>query len=494
MSVKQLTKILSEKWLLVVGSTLLGAILATVVAFLLPNEYQARATLYVSSQADNTTQAYQGGLLSEQRVRSYVELLGSSRVATAVVEDLRLNRSASEVASQLSANTQPDTVLLNVTAVDTDPGLAAAMANSAAGAFVSLVDQIEQPVGRAGPPSVVVRVVEQAALPTEAFSPERFTFAIVGLSIGLIVGLLGASIWTALDTSLKSKDELAEAASAPVIGTISVEKDVADKGLVTFSTSASHSQEMFRQLRTNLQFLDVDSERKVLLFTSSLPSEGKTTTCCNTAVAMADAGLAVCVVEGDLRRPKAADIFGLPREVGLSNCLTGRVRLNDALQRWGGGGLHVLASGPLPPNPSELLGSEKMRELLKELKGRYDVVLIDGAPLLPVADATALAPSCDGVVLMCRYGQTARGQVQSAALALANVGASLLGCVLTLAPRSRGGSGKYYGGYYGAYQTRGQASGSQEELDRLQTGSHDDVDAVTDAVRAVRPSPTRRSG
>jgi capsular exopolysaccharide synthesis family protein len=184
--------------------------------------------------------------------------------------------------------------------------------------------------------------------------------------------------------------------------------------------------------------------------TSSLPEEGKTTSLCNLAIAMAAAQARVLLVEADLRRPKVAEILGLDGAVGLTDILSGRLRPDQVIQPWSGGMFDVLASGSLPPNPSELLGSRQMTELLAELRTQYDVVLLDTPPLLPVTDAAAVAPSADGVILVCRFKRASREQVGRAVQALAAVSVPVLGTLFTMVP-TRGPRG--YAGYNSYYRS-----------------------------------------
>ena len=184
------------------------------------------------------------------------------------------------------------------------------------------------------------------------------------------------------------------------------------------------------------------------MVTSSMPGEGKTTTLCNLAIAMAAAGSRILVIEADLRRPKVADLLGVERSVGLTNVLAGQVRVQQAIQPWAGGRFDVLASGPLPPNPSELLASEHTEDLLEELREQYDMVLLDSPPLLPVTDAAAVAPATDGAILICRYKETSQTQVKAAVAALEAVSAPLLGTVFTMVPSSGPRAYAKYNAYY----------------------------------------------
>jgi non-specific protein-tyrosine kinase len=207
--------------------------------------------------------------------------------------------------------------------------------------------------------------------------------------------------------------------------------------------------EAFRQIRTNLQFVHIDEPPRSILVTSPDAGEGKTATACNLAVALAQIGVNVILVDGDLRRPHVAEYMGLESSVGLTGALMGWTDWADALQDWGSddASLRVLTSGQLPPNPSEMLARTQMAQLLGDLENACDVVIVDGPPLLPVADSAVLAAVVSGVVLVVRQGKTRQQQVARAMQSLGSVDARLYGVVLNM-NRSGGGSGadNYYGG------------------------------------------------
>jgi receptor protein-tyrosine kinase len=197
---------------------------------------------------------------------------------------------------------------------------------------------------------------------------------------------------------------------------------------------SDQAAEGYRQVRTNLQFLDVDEPPTVIMVSSAVPSEGKTTAVVNLGLALARAGSRVTVVEADLRKPKLTDYLGLIDGVGLTNLLTGTADLEDVVQRHATEGLSVIGAGPVPPNPGELLSSSQMRVVLEKLRADNDFVLVDAPPLLPVADAIGLAAYTDGALLSVRYGGTRREQLAAAAGRLERVGARTLGLVLNLVP------------------------------------------------------------
>jgi capsular exopolysaccharide synthesis family protein len=190
-----------------------------------------------------------------------------------------------------------------------------------------------------------------------------------------------------------------------------------------------------------------------VVITSPSAGEGKSTTSCNLAITLAQAGVRTILVEADLRRPRVADYMGLEGAVGVTSVLTGVASLDEALQPWGRNSLWVLASGPLPPNPSEVLGSHQMSELLKSLEDRADVIVLDSPPLLPVTDAAVLARQADGAVLVVRHGRTRREQVTRALEALKGVDAKLLGTILNWAA-VKGPDAESYGYGAGYYSTR----------------------------------------
>lgn len=202
--------------------------------------------------------------------------------------------------------------------------------------------------------------------------------------------------------------------------------------LITLINPRSPISEAYRALRTNLQFVSPDKPLKTLLITSPGPEEGKSTMLANLAVAMAQGEKRVILVDCDLRRPSLHKLFGLPHKVGLTTAMVDDKALSEPpLQDTGVPGLWLLASGELPPSPSDLLGSQRMDRVLETLKQRADMVLLDAPPVIAVSDAAILATKVDGVLLVVSAGQTKRDSVQAAKAKLDKVNAHLIGAVLT---------------------------------------------------------------
>jgi non-specific protein-tyrosine kinase len=462
------------------------------VWFVRPAEYTANLRMYVSAQSVDTAQsAFQGAQLSQQRVTSYVELVSSTRVSEEVVRQLRLSERADDLAKDITASSKLDSVIIDVAVSGTSPRDVTAIANALGSVFPRLVDELERPSSPTGTPPVVVRVVQPAAEPTEPSSTGLPVTLALGLLVGLAVGVGLALTRNALDSSIKSPEQLRAVAHAPNLSAFAYDAAVPKRPLTVHEDPQSPRSEAFRQLRTNLQFLDVDTPHKVVAITSAMPSEGKSTTLANLAIALGSAGQRVLAIEADLRRPKLADMLGVERSVGLTSVLSGRVRPEHAVQHWSGGKFDVLASGPLPPNPSELLASQHMATLLRDLREHYDMILLDTPPLLPVTDAAAVGPATDGAILVCRFKTTTRDQLSKAVDALDAVSTQLLGTVLTMVPSTGPRAYAQYNAYYRTETAVVPASPpvGTPAVPRVRRASRRDVSAVSHNVASRRPAP-----
>jgi capsular exopolysaccharide synthesis family protein len=243
---------------------------------------------------------------------------------------------------------------------------------------------------------------------------------------------------------------LRDVVGLPLLGSIQFDNSARKAPLIVGGQLRSLRAEAFRHVRTNLQFVDVDHPIKLFVVTSSIAAEGKSTTATNLAIVFAETGARVLLIEADLRRPRVSDYLGLERAVGLTNVLAGQVAIDEVLQKWGTDGLTVLPCGSIPPNPSELLGSQNMVDLLSVMRQRFDTIIIDTPPLLPVTDAAVASVLADGVVIVVRHGRTNRAQLAAAVRSLESVDARVLGCVLNMQPaKQTEGRGRYDGyGYY----------------------------------------------
>ena len=412
--------------------------------------YEASTRLFVSTtNGSSLSDAYQGNRFSQERVISYTELLMGETLAQRTIDKLGLDMDAAVLQKSVKASAKPDTVLISVNVLDKSPVRARDIANTLSAEFVTLIRELETPEDGARPDARVV-VEQQASIPAYPVVPRIPRNIAIGLVLGLALGIGLAVLRDILDNTVKSRETLEHIAGTGIVGSIPLGKELRKQPAISFDNDNSAIAEAFRKLRTNLQFLAVDNPPRVIIFTSSLPSEGKSTTAINTALALAEAEHKVVLVDGDMRRPSLHKYLDLVQPVGFSTVLSGGARLDEALQKTRFPGLTVLTSGAVPPNPSELLGSQSARKLLNELRAQFDYVIVDSTPLLAVTDAAILAAAADGVLIMARFGRTRREQLTHAVGNLESVGAPMLGAVFTMMPLRGNASYSYSYSYYGA--------------------------------------------
>lgn len=441
MHLSDYVSILRKRWLYVVAPVLISVAVSLGLSFSAVPEYQSTASVYFALPYGNTANdLVQGSNFAQQQLSSYATLATLPVVLEPVIKRLDLVEgdeesgfvptSARTLAGAITATASVDSVIIDITATNSSPAAAAQIANAVATELGVVVNQLS-PRNDSGNSQIDVSTVATATAPSSPSSPKTKRDLGVAALAGLFLGLLLAYARDRLDTRVRG---LADLADVTALGTIPFEKAAGSSPLIIKNRSRSVRAEAVRQVRTNLQFADVDHPLQMFVVTSSVAAEGKSSTATNLALVFADAGRNVLLVEADLRRPKVSDYLGLERAVGLTNVLAGQVELDHAFQVWTAGNLTVLPSGSTPPNPSELLGSHNMIELLAALRQRFDIVIIDTPPLLPVTDAAVLAARTDGAVVVVGYGKVTRKQTASAIESLRSVDARVLGVVLNRAP------------------------------------------------------------
>jgi capsular exopolysaccharide synthesis family protein len=454
MEIRDVFRVLRKRWLLVGLLTLGGISAALTASLVVPPQYEARTLSFVSVPSGETsTDLNQGNSYAQSIIQSFVGAVTSPRVLDEVVDDERLDLglTSAELAENVAASVEPNTVNLTITVTWPDPVLAAEIADAVTRSFRDVAPDLTAPVGGESP--VRVTVLTPAEVPEDAVIPNARVNLALGAVIGLALGVAIALLIEVLDTRIRGQRDLEEV-PVPVLGGIAYDKRSSKRPLIVQADPSSPAAEAFRTLRTNLQFLDVEGGPRTFVVTSSVPFEGKSTTTANLAIAMAQSGFRVLLIDADLRSPSVAELFGIEGGVGLSDVLIGRVELVNVIQPWGVRNLSLLPAGSMPPNPSELLGSRAMHELLREVETEFDAVLVDSPPLLPVTDAALLARHARGALVAVAAGRTRRAQLTESLEALRQVGARVSGIVLTMVP-TRGpdkhGYGRYgYGTTYGA--------------------------------------------
>ncbi|SEP22757.1 polysaccharide biosynthesis tyrosine autokinase [Trujillonella endophytica] len=458
MELRELGLVLRRGWWLILAGIVLGVGGGGAICFLMTPTYESTTQFFVAtpnSTDSNNNSALQGGVFSQQRAQSYTRLLSGPDMTSRVIDRLGLPMSNEDLAENIEATADLQSVLIDVTVTDESATRAQAIAETIGLEFPDLVEELET----AGRPElsapVAVLVTGQPEVSDEWASPQVLLILLIGAGVGLVLGFGAAIARGQLDRSVKDPAEAGELGGAAVIGTI-VRDASLSKRHVLAEDLRSATGESFRQLRNNLQFLSVDEPPKVIMISSSLPSEGKTTTAINLGLALARAGRKVVIVDADLRAPRVSSYLDLVEGAGVTSVLSGAAELEDVLQRYGDadGECAVLAAGPTPPNPSELLASGNMGAMLGTLRDAYDYVIVDSAPLLAAADSTGLATHADGVLLTVQFGRTRKDELRRAVDALQRVGGRVLGIVFNSVP-PRSDLVKSFGYAYGYGATAG---------------------------------------
>jgi len=461
MGLREYWIIVRKRWSIIISSLAIAMIIGSLYVFFVNPTYSSTARLFVSTEAStSTSDLLQGSNFTQQRVKSYADIASSPKVLEPVIRDLGLQETTEELAKRVSSSVPLNTVIIELTVEDESPVRAAAIANRLALSLTTTVEDIEKPVDGLSTP-VKVTIIQDGQTPLKPDNPKPLLDMLIALFGGLVVGIGLAILIENLDLRIRNHGDIEAISTASVLGGIGFDEGATENPLIVHTKPKSTRAEAFRQLRTNIQFIEAVEGRKSVIISSSVPSEGKSTTIANLAIAMADTGAKVLLIDCDFRKPKQHKYLGVEGAVGLTNHLIGQAKLEDVIQPWGKGKLSVLLAGQVPPNPSELLGSEKMRKLILDAEKKFDMVLIDTAPLLPVTDAAILSKMTGGVVVVVSVGKTTRPQLQGALSHIETVGGKVLGFVMNKIPTKGADAYGYYSyGYKYGYRYGYQYGGS----------------------------------
>ncbi|MCQ9388081.1 polysaccharide biosynthesis tyrosine autokinase [Brevibacterium sp. 50QC2O2] len=441
-------RLLRERWVTVVVMGIIGTVLAGTLAVIQNPQYQASVKVFVSTiNSGEAVELQQGSTFAQQRVLSYADLATTSAVLTPVIDELQLNTTPTALAKTIASSATTNTALIEIEVTNSDAKKSAQIANAVSNSLSSVIADLESTSSSKSSP-VKVTTVEPASTPERPVSPRLNLYIVVGLFLGLAFGLTSIVLRKMLDTKIRSDRDIAAVTSTPVVGGIPFDKSIDQHRLVVKLKPLSPAAEMYRAVRTNLEFLESDSTNRSFLITSSVQSEGKSTLAANLALTITDSGKRVLLIDADLRRPAVDRYFDIDGTQGLTDLLIGRVEPLTVLQQWGHTNLYLLPAGHIPPNPSELLSSEAFRAVLEEFSEVFDVVLIDSAPLLPVTDSVVLSKLTTGIILAAAINKTTKSQLANSLEVVERVGSAVSGIVLTMIPARGIGYGRYQSSYY----------------------------------------------
>lgn len=472
-------------------STLIGISVSLGITFTTPKSYSAQAQLFVSvpPAAIDIGLLATGGNFTQQRVKTYANVINGPDTLNPVIQALELDMTWSELAKKVKGSAPLDTTLINLTVSDSDPLMAAALANAIGKQFEKTAALLELQ-DESGSSPVKVTLAKYAVVPKSPSSPKPLLNLLLGLILGFGFGVGIGIIRQIFDDTVKNEDQLDDLG---LLGAVGFDPDAEEKPLISQINPFSTRAEAYRQLRTNVEFLRADNPPQVISIASPLPGEGKTTTVLNLGIAFGQSGYKVLCMECDLRRPSSSEFIKYDEDQpGVTEILSGKSPIKSqksliSLVKFDEStGIHFLTSGKQAPNPSELLDSPTFEKLIKMLRKDFDYVLIDSPPLLPVTDGGLIAQQSDGVLLIVKAGSTKLDQFRGGRDLLTKVGASVLGVVLNMIPLNRNGEayGYRYGYSYG-YQRKYGVYGAGDYGVELSKGEEDRPYAPRVKVRDV---------
>lgn len=464
MELRDYVRAVRDQWLLIVAVAVLGLVVAFGISATATKTYLATAKLIVTATPTTGPQgAYPGLQFVLQRMKTYTELDNSNAVLQPVIDQLHLDTTVRKLAKQVSITNPTDTTVLLVSASESNADHAAQIANSVADSLSARIVKLENPSG-ARRSTVSVSIPTRAVQPSSPSSPRTTLNVALGLVAGLAVGLILAIVREQTNARIRGGADLRRVTSIPALGLVPRRRRIRKHPLTIVESPTAPTSEAFRQVFTRLALSGEHLPRK-LVVTAPTAGAGRTVTAVNLALAAAQSGLRVCLVEADLRRPRLASYLGVTPE---GNGLVAAVEegTDGVVQSCCDGALDVLvASAPSDPHP--VLASGKAQQVIDELASRYELVVVSAPPLLSVSDALLLARQGDGIVLVVRSHRTTFRDLAQSVDSAAAVGVDVLGCVITFTRGWRARRGHYeiaaVAGVVGTTGRRATKLGTQAE-------------------------------
>lgn len=452
MELNRYVRVVRHRLWMIVACPILAAVTAGIVSFVLPPVYEAKVDLAVRSGGQLLQPTDPNAAVSSATIlATYALFMTEPPLLNKVIADLGLKTTSDDLVKEVTVTPDPVALVLHINVQDTNPAVARDVANTLVAEFKAEVTQIQQaetqtPNARTADNFVAL---SPAVLPNKPVSPSKTLDVAVAFVVGLLVALGLAFLLDYLDQSIKSDEELTERLGLISLGRIPfIAAGKGKRGELVTLDAQSHAAEAYRALRTSILFAGIDHEVKEIVVTSAELGEGKSRTAANLAVVLAQAGHKTLLIDADFRRPSQHRMFARVRNVGLSNLILADATEDEAVSPVESvPNLFLLSSGPTPPNPSELLGSGRMKELMSRLSGYFAYVVVDTPPVNAVTDPLILAAHANATILVVEQGRTTFQAVGRAKQMLDRVGAHTLGAVMNKV-RAAAGSYAYNYGYY----------------------------------------------
>ncbi|MCI1832503.1 MAG: polysaccharide biosynthesis tyrosine autokinase [Bifidobacterium sp.] len=464
MTIADLMQVLRKHLIAAVAAFVVVVAAVAAFTFLSPAKYTATAELFAayaaqSNSLQNSSEMSSGASYLSTQIKTYPQLVKTQAVLQPVIDELGLDTSVADLATTVTATNPTDTFMVDISVEARDAGQSASIANAVA---KNLARQISSSLytDSTGKSPITLSVVQKAQTPLSPSSPKVVLYLAAGFVLAVIVAIGVALLKDVLNTKVDNLDDTRELTGASSLGVVPQDPLLGQLRPAVISQPDGAESEEFRRICTNISFLNLHSKEggQLLVISSTQPGEGKTTMAVNVAAALAEEGKSVLLIDADLRHPSVARKIGVEGHVGLSHVLSGQALPRDVVQKYWKPKFHVLPAGKRPANPSILLNSTIMREVVEQALLQYDDVILDTAPMTVANDATVFAKMADGIILVVGKGVAEKKELHESVQALHAATIPILGFVFNFADPKKIRAKNYY--YYS------DATGGAEHRER----------------------------
>lgn len=434
--------------------------------FMIKPDYKSVATLVLTKKSTDDKTITQTELtLNQKLVATYTQLVRSDIVLAKVIENLNSQIDLNTLRNSISVNMVTSTQFIEISVKNEKPETAQLLAKEISNVFIDKIKEIYKMDN--------ISIFDEPKINNKPYNINYIKNISIFTIIGIAVSIAYVFLVSMLDTSIKSQDEAEKRLELNVLAQIpnynleNKNKITEKEELITYNDPKSPIAEIFRTLRTNIQFMASNKALKTLLVTSSMPGEGKSWVSANLILAFAKEGKKVLIVDADMRKGRMHKVFNIDKKPGLSNYLSGIIDKEDKdnvfnyIKRTNIENLYIMPTGDVPPNPSELLLSERTTKLVETLKGIFDMVIFDGTPSLIVTDAVILARQVDATLIVTAYKTTKMGDIEKIKKHIEKVGGKIAGIVINKIPIS---AKKYENSYYYGHK---EISSKKEHIEAI---------------------------
>ena len=440
-SISEIMEALQKRWKMIALITLTCSVIAGVLSFfVIKPTYEASTKLFIGKE-ESQNSAYDNNDIQmyQKLLKTYAEMIKNDELIEKAIREVNTTMTANEILGSLTVNPLTDTQILEIKLQGKKPEEITGILNGINNEFIFQANELV--------PNGNVKIIREVRVPKDPIAPNKVMNIAIAFLLGLMVGVGLTFLLEYLDNTFKTKEAVEGSLNIPVMGVIPQMSDSSKPGkkyFVVEDDPKAVAAESYRTLKTNIQYSSFDEKHRVMVVTSSTPGEGKSTTTGNLALALAEGEAKVILIDCDMRKPTVHKKFHISNEKGLSDVLIGKVDIMEAAHKYNKN-LLILTAGKIPPNPSEMLGSKTMKELLDRLKEVVDYIILDTPPVQAVADAQILSTRADGTLLVIKAGETKKEATENAINLLNKVNANVIGGILNGAEDRKNKTYYYYG-------------------------------------------------